>query len=337
VTTPGFPAFALKPIAMDTLISDPPSFQSLPFVSIIVPARNEASYIERCLTTLQCQSYPRQQYEIVLVDNGSVDDTILTGRQYADIVLSVQGVHVSAVRNFGAKNARGSIYAFIDADCAADFSWIENAVNLIQETLCICGSRCRVPADGTWVERAWFGGISTERYEAVYINSGNLVVPASIFNSLGGFNANLVTGEDYEFCLRAGNHVRIISDPGIGVVHYGYPKTLRQFVLREVWHGIGAFGTIRQKLFDKPLLGTLVFLITICLGVIGVIEGRGTLLGISFLGMLALLVASALYRGGLSSGFLRVFQLLVLYFLYYAGRATSVFFILGKKHFVRRR
>lgn len=319
------------------LISDPPCFQSLPFVSIIVPARNEAGYIERCLTTLQYQSYPRQQYEIILVDNGSVDDTILIGRKYADIVLSVQGVHVSGVRNFGAKNARGSIYAFIDADCAADFSWIQNAVNLIQETLCICGSRCRVPADGTWVEGAWVGAIPTERYEAVYINSGNLVVPASIFNSLGGFNEKLVTGEDYEFCLRASNHVRIISDPGVGVAHYGYPKTLRQFVLREVWHGIGALGTIRQKLFDKPLLGTLVFLITICLGVIGLIEGRGTLLIISSLGMLALLVASALYRGGLSSGFLRVFQLLVLYFLYYSGRATSVFFILGKKHFVRRR
>lgn len=319
------------------LISDSPSFQSLPFVSIIVPARNEAGYIERCLTSLQHQSYPRQEYEIILVDNGSVDDTMVIGRQYADIVLNVEGVYVSAVRNFGVKNARGSIYAFIDADCVADFSWIQNAVNLIQEALCICGSRCRVPADGTWVERAWFGAIPTTRYEPVYINSGNLVVPASIFNSLGGFNEKLVTGEDYEFCFRARNLTRIISDPGIGVAHYGYPKTLRQFVSREVWHGIGAFGTIRQKLFDKPLLGTLVFLIAISLGVIGLIEESGSLLIISFLGMLALLVASALYREGRSVGFPRVVQLLALYFLYYSGRATSIFFILGNKHFVRRR
>ena len=322
---------------MNMPISDTPSFQSLPFVSIIVPARNEAGYIKRCLTSLQSQSYPRHEYEIILVDNGSVDDTILIGRQYADIVLSMPDAHVSAVRNFGAKNARGSIYAFIDADCVADFAWIQSAVNLIQETLCICGSRCRVPVDGTWVERAWFGAIPTKRYEAVYLNSGNLIVPVSIFNFLGGFNEKLVTGEDYEFCLRASNHTRIISDPGIGVVHYGYPKTLRQFVLREVWHGIGALGTIRQKLFDKPLLGTLAFLITICLGVIGLIKGSDPLLIISSLGMLALLVASALYREGLTVGFLRVFQLLALYFFYYSGRATSIFFILGNKHFVRRR
>ncbi len=334
----GFSAFALNSIAVDNmLIPDPPSFQSLPFVSIIIPARNEAGYIERCLTALQCQSYPRRQYEIILVDNGSVDDTVLIGRKYADIVLNVQGVHVSGVRNFGAKNARGSIYAFIDADCVADFSWIHNAVNLIKETLCVCGSRCRVPANGTWVEQAWFGAIPAERYEPAYINSGNLVAPASIFNSLGGFNEKLISGEDYEFCLRASSHVRIISDPGVGVTHYGYPKTLRQFVLREVWHGIGAFGTIRHRLVDKPLIGTLVFLMMVCLGVIGLIQGMGALLIISSLGMLALLVASALYRGGISSGFLRVSQLLVLYFLYYSGRATSVFFILGKKHFVRRR
>ena len=94
---------------MNMLISDPPSFQSVPFVSIIVPARNEAGYIERCLTSLQHQSYPRQEYEIILVDNGSVDDTIVIGRQYADIVLSVEGVHVSAVRNFGAKTARQNL------------------------------------------------------------------------------------------------------------------------------------------------------------------------------------------------------------------------------------
>jgi len=319
------------------LISDLQNFQSLPFVSIIVPAFNEAGYIERCLTSLKCQSYPRDLYEIILVDNGSVDETILIGKKYADIVLTVKGVNVSGVRNLGAKKANGSIYAFIDADCAADFSWIQNAVRLIQATPCICGSRCRVPADGAWVERAWFGSIPTERYEAVYLNSGNLVVPASIFNSLGGFNEKLVTGEDYEFCLRASKQVRIISDPGIGVVHYGYPKNLRQFFLREVWHGIGAFGTIRQKVFDKPILGTLVFLVATCLGVIGLVTGRGTLLIISFLGMVALLVVSALYKGGLSSGFLQVFQLLVLYVFYYSGRATSAFFILGKKHFVRRR
>ena len=322
---------------MDMLISDSPNFQSLPFVSIIVPAFNEAVYIEKCLTSLQNQAYPRQQYEIILVDNGSVDDTLSIGKKYADIVLSVQGVHVSAVRNFGARNARGSIYAFIDADCVADFSWVKNAVDLIVETLCICGSRCRVPDGGTWVERAWFGDMATERHETVYINSGNLVVPASIFNSLGGFNEKLVSGEDYEFCLRASNHGRIISDPGVGVVHYGYPKTLHQFYSREVWHGIGAFGTIGRKWFDKPLVGTLVFLTLVCLGVIGLIEGVGSLLIFCSLAMVALLIASTWYKRGRSSGFRRALQLLVLYFLYYSGRATSLFFILGKKNFVRRR
>ncbi len=322
---------------MNVLNSEPSDLQTMPFVSIIVPAFNEAGSIEKCMESLRAQTYPRRRYEIIVVDNGSEDETILIARKYADLVLSVPDVNVSSVRNLGAKNAKGSIYAFIDADCVADSSWVQNAVNLINKEPCITGSRCRVPADATWVERAWFGDMATKRYAAVYINSGNLMVPAAIFNSLGGFNEKLVSGEDYEFCLRASSRVRIISDPGVGVVHNGYPKTLHQFFLREVWHGIGAFGTVRHKWFDKPLVGTLVFLALVCLGVIGLIKGMGSLLIFFALGMLALLIASTWYKKGFSSGLERALQLLVLHFLYYSGRATSSFFILGKKHFVRRR
>lgn len=322
---------------MNVLKSEPPSLQAMPFVSIIVPAFNEGHHLEKCLASLRAQTYPPRQYEINVVDNGSQDDTALIAKKYADQVFIAADVNVSSVRNFGAKKARGSIYAFIDADCVADSSWVQNAVNRISKGPCITGSRCRVPADGTWVERAWFGEMATDRYESVYINSGNLVVPASIFNSIGGFNEKLVSGEDYEFCLRASKRTRIISDPCVGVVHYGYPKTLRQFFPREVWHGIGAFGAIRHNWFDKPLVGTLVFLVLVCLGVVGLIKGMGLLIIFSSLAMLALLIASAWYKGGFSSGFQRTLQLLLLYLLYYSGRATSLLFILGKMRFVRRR
>ena len=321
--------------------SEPSDLQTMPFVSIIVPAFNEAGHVGRCMESLRAQTYPRSRYEIIVVDNDSQDDTILVARRYADLVLSVSSVNVSSVRNLGAKNAKGSIYAFIDADCVADSSWVQNAVNLINKEPCITGSRCRVPADGTWVERAWFGHMAMKRYEVVYINSGNLVVPAAIYNSLGGFNQKLISGEDYEFCLRASKRIRIISDPGVGVVHYGYPKTLRQFFSREIWHGIGAFGAVRYNWFDKPLLGTLVFLGLVFLGALGVTDwimgGPGTLLIYSTAGMLALLGASSWYKQRLQSGVRPVLQLVVLYWLYYSGRSASLFFILGKKRFVRRR
>src|SRR3569832_472641 len=210
-----------------------------PFVSIIIPAFNEAKYISGCLNSLKNLNYPKERYEIIVVDNGSTDETVSISRSFTDKVYLIPGVNVSSLRNFGAQKGNGEIYAFIDADCLADAQWIRNAVSFLEGQGCITGSKCQVPLNSGWVEKTWFSQRENEVTEVPYINSGNLIVPANIFKSINGFNESLVTGEDYEFCLRAKRITKVISNDNIRVIHLGNPKTLRQFLKREMWHGLG--------------------------------------------------------------------------------------------------
>src|SRR5690554_7672009 len=82
---------------------------STPFCSIIIPALNEEKDIAACLTSLSKQTYPRDCYEIIIVDNGSTDLTKAIASKYADHVLEKANCNVGAVRNYGVEKSTGEI------------------------------------------------------------------------------------------------------------------------------------------------------------------------------------------------------------------------------------
>jgi len=314
---------------------------SLPFVSIVVPAYNEAKYIHYCLDSLNNLNYPRDLFEIIVVDNGSTDATVNLSKSVTPYVYICPKLNVSALRNYGAKKALGSILAFIDADCIADRSWLLNAIKSLQQELCITGSKVESPAHASWIEKTWFSQRPKGRSKVSYINSGNLIVPAMLFNEIGGFNEKLIAGEDYEFCLKARGKSRIIADDRIRVVHLGNPKTLREFLKREIWHGLGSLGSFKIKLYDKPLIGTVLFLSLTLLQMTGLlymfIKGNENLLYYSTVGIIILITLTVYYRVKFSTNVLHFLQLAVLYYLYYLGRAVASLFLLVGKHYYRRR
>jgi glycosyltransferase involved in cell wall biosynthesis len=305
----------------------------LPFISIIIPAYNESKFIEHCLKALQDLNYPQELYEIIIVDNGSSDDTVSIGKRYTQKIYICRGVNISALRNYGAKKAAGDIYAFIDADCIPAKNWLLSAVKLLAEDWCITGSKVKIPPGAGWIERAWFYGNESGRKEVRYINSANMIVPAEIFKRIGGFNESLRTGEDSEFCIRARRFAKIISDGSIEVVHLGNPRTLGQFFKREIWHGLGAFGTFKIKWFDKPLIGTFLFLsLTLFEGsgiLYAIFLGNGSIVFYSSLGIILLILATVYNRlKTLSATPMTWLKLILLYYLYFLGRTISLFVLL---------
>ncbi|MBV9404395.1 MAG: glycosyltransferase [Acidobacteriaceae bacterium] len=96
-----------------------------PHVSVVLPMFNAERYIDRCLKALVTQSYPRDRYEILLVDNNSTDGSREIARKYPQVrLLSEPKQGAYAARNCGVKNARGEILAFIDPDCVASTDWL---------------------------------------------------------------------------------------------------------------------------------------------------------------------------------------------------------------------
>jgi glycosyltransferase involved in cell wall biosynthesis len=213
-------------------------------VSVIIPAFNEEEMIGKCLSSLVVSSYPRNAFEVIVVDNGSKDRTLEIAQSYStQLQLSVQqhlGVNISALRNLGAAAARGDVLAFLDADCSVPKNWIENAVaHLSSESSGVIGGNIDIPEDSRWVARAWFKvGYAPRDGEVTYVPSGNMLMRKSSFLQIGGFDKNLKTSEDCELCARArgaGFTVREFRE--MTVVHWRTPQTLIDFYRRERWHG----------------------------------------------------------------------------------------------------
>ena len=93
-------------------------------ISVVIPSFNEEERIEKCLTSLTKQNFPRDEYEIIVVDGGSKDRTREIAEKYADIVFIQTSPKVGGARNDGALRARGEIIATTDADTILPPDWL---------------------------------------------------------------------------------------------------------------------------------------------------------------------------------------------------------------------
>jgi glycosyltransferase involved in cell wall biosynthesis len=94
-------------------------------ISVIVPFHNEEKHIERCIGALRSQNYPRNRYEIVMIDNGSTDGSAGIVRRYSDVRLLSESTPGSyAARNRGVAETTGKILAFTDSDCSPNPDWL---------------------------------------------------------------------------------------------------------------------------------------------------------------------------------------------------------------------
>ena len=100
-----------------------------PDYSVIIPAYQAAEEIGRCVQALNCQSIPRERYEIIVVDDGSTDGTADIARAAgADRVVLIPHAGPAVARNAGLETARGEIVLFTDADCEPSPTWLERMV-----------------------------------------------------------------------------------------------------------------------------------------------------------------------------------------------------------------
>lgn len=95
-------------------------------VSVIVPFYDSERYISSCIEGLLQQSYPQDQYEILMIDNNSTDASAERVKKYPRIRLLFEGNQGAyAARNRGLQDAKGEVIAFTDADCVPARDWLD--------------------------------------------------------------------------------------------------------------------------------------------------------------------------------------------------------------------
>ena len=144
-------------------------------VSVIVAFLNEEPYLEQCLQALLGQDFPREEYEVIFVDNGSRDGSAEIVRRYPDVhLMEEQRPGHYAARNTGLAVARGELIAFTDGDCAPSRGWLRQICEGMSRTgaAMALGSR-RLPHQGRGILRSVRDFRCVERHAIAQVGLGH--------------------------------------------------------------------------------------------------------------------------------------------------------------------
>jgi glycosyltransferase involved in cell wall biosynthesis len=169
-------------------------------VSIYVPCFNVAQYLERCLQGIFNQSYP--VLEVILVDDGSTDGFQEIASRYPVRVISHdKNRGLSAARNTALKNARGELFAGIDADVVLDRLWLERCVSRLADSRYAgVGGRlvetCQFSLADQWRTRLMAQHHGKAFKEKVDLYGCNSVFRTESIRFIGGFDERYRTSFD---------------------------------------------------------------------------------------------------------------------------------------------
>jgi len=241
--------------------------QSLPFVTIIMPVRNEAAFIEQSLTSVLRQDYPPNKMEVLVVDGMSNDSTreIVQGLAAtaqeeglpSSIVLDNPGRIAPTALNIGVRHARGDILVRVDGHCELEPDYVHRCAEVLAETGADnVGGIQRAVAKG-WRQRTIalattspFGvGNARFRYsqqpgwvDTVYLGAYG----RDVFEKIGGFDEELVRNQDDELNFRlTQNGGKIWLDPRIRCVYHCRSG------LRDLWRQYFQYGLYKVRVIQK--------------------------------------------------------------------------------------
>ncbi len=184
-------------------------------LSVAIPCHNEEYFLVRLLRMLEKQSLPSNLYEVIVIDNGSTDRTNEAAWSYAaETSLNLRLVHepilgVSRARNAGARASSGATIIFLDADNTVPEDFLAKLVDYINVKNVSAGT-IRTLAEGVSIR----GRVVFLILEAIKVISGRpfgkSFATRSLFEMVGGFNEQIVLGENVDFLRRlkkcAANH-----------------------------------------------------------------------------------------------------------------------------------
>lgn len=179
-----------------------------PLISVIIPAYNEEKYLGNCLQSLKKQTISKDKYEIVVVDNGSTDNTTGVAKQFRVKIIKYQKDHnISSVRHHGVKYSHGDILAFTDADITVPDNWLELLLKNFRETKAICIGGSTMPDQTTTIPRFlfWFYGIMwslNHKIGKTLLWGSNMAIYKKNYYEIGGFDPSMKVSEDWDLGLR---------------------------------------------------------------------------------------------------------------------------------------
>ena len=193
-------------------------------LSVIIPAFNEERCLPATLTAIRnALSASQFPAEVIVVDNNSLDTTPLIAEQHGAKVIAETHRNISTVRNTGARNAKGDLLIFIDADTRVPVGLFEKIVEVMKDERCFGGAAgVDYERFRRWWVRLYAGGWEFWGRLFNMAQGANQFCRRTTFERVGGFDQTIFVGEDIEFYWRLsqfaksnGGYLKFIKHPRV--------------------------------------------------------------------------------------------------------------------------
>jgi glycosyltransferase involved in cell wall biosynthesis len=214
--------------------------ECLPTVSFVIPAKNSTRTLDNCLSSIRKQNYP--YIEIIVVDNGSTDNTVDIARKYADKVLFDSG-KLGRVRQTGIESATGEIIGIFDSDIYLPHkNWLVDALAFFNcaNNIATVWPKNIAPPNRPLFQRMYlnFGNLVLEdriKRQRGIVGGGCALILKSAFLNVGGYDDGVHWGEDFNLAQKLKNYgymVVYIRDPIYHDTDMGL--SIEKFVTKQI-------------------------------------------------------------------------------------------------------
>lgn len=225
------------------------------FFSIVIPTYNRTERLLNCLTAIAQLDYPRDRFEVVVVDDGSnppMAPTVATFHDRLNLTLIQQtNAGPATARNTGAAQAQGQYLVFTDDDCTPLPNWLQvleshftahpdsivggRTLNALPDNLHSTASQLLIDY--------LYDYYNANPQQATFFASNNFALPAEVFRQVGSFDTTfpLAAGEDRELCDRLLHYGHPLRYAAEAQIYHAHDLTLQKFWRQHFNYGRGAF------------------------------------------------------------------------------------------------
>jgi glycosyltransferase involved in cell wall biosynthesis len=237
-----------------------------PFVSVIVATKNRKGMLEQLLESINQQSYARDRFELILVDDGSTDGA-WEWVQQAMPQFSFQlrlfqndkpTGGPATPRNLGIRHAKGEIIAITDSDCVVSPMWLTEAVSLFAPTIGLVQGKT-IPHPGD--RRTMFS--TTNTISRVNGDSCNIFYTREAIDRVGYFSSEFLGGDsrfsmygddvDMAYRVKEAGYAAVFAEKAL-VMHHIVPLTIWEWLVRPRSAITGPFLVRRHPRIREELL-----------------------------------------------------------------------------------